>query len=252
MAMIAAGAASYAQTEAGSIMLGGSLGFGTSGGSTEISGAAAGNGSFDAPKTSNFTFSPSGAYFIADNLAVGLGISFGTSSTTTKKSYDKTTGAVSNPPANPMGVNDVAFDDKTTNGGFGINLFANKFNDLNDKWKWYYGANLGFGTGKGTMTTVKETTPGSGAYTTAEIDGPKTTNISLGANIGVTYFLTENWAFFGGLNNLVALNYTMTNQETALNPGTSTVKTNSMNLTLATGNVTSGAVNFGVFYFLGK
>lgn len=42
----------------------------------------------------------------------------------------------------------------------------------------------------------------------------------------------------------------MTKQETALNPGTSTTKTNNMNLTLATGNVTSGAVNFGVFYFL--
>lgn len=250
MAMIAAGAASYAQTEAGSIMLGGSLGFGTSGGSTEISGATAGNSTTDAPKTKSFSFSPSGAYFIIDNLAVGAGVSFGTSSNTTKKSFNKTTGAIDNPPANPLGTNDVAFDDKTTNTGFGINLFANKFNDLNDKWKWYYGANLGFSKGSSKVTTVKEATPGSG-FSASEVDGPKSTNIGFGVNMGVTYFLTENWAFFGGLNNLLALNYTATKQETALAPsGTRTTKTNNLNLTLATGNVTSGAVNFGVFYFL--
>jgi hypothetical protein len=252
MAMIAAGAASYAQTEAGSIMLGGSLGFNSAGGSTEISGAALGNGSIDAPKTSSITIAPSGAYFIADDLAIGAGISFATNSNTIKKYYDKTTGAVQNAVGYTPTLNDVAFDDKSTTSGFGINLFANKFNDLNDKWKWYYGANLGFGTGSGKVTTVKQTTPGSGAYTTSEIDGPKTTNIRLGANIGLTYFLTENWAFFGGLNDLVAVNYNTTKQETALNPGTSTVKTSNMNVTLATGNVTSGAVTFGVFYFLGK
>jgi hypothetical protein len=254
LAMIAAGAASYAQTEAGSIMIGGTLGFGTSGGSTEISGTSTpADGSVDAPKTNTLTIAPSAAYFIQDNLAVGAGISFGNSSMTAKKYYDKTTGTTTTPgPGFTPGANDVAYDDKTTTSGFGINLFVNKFNDLNDKWKWYYGANLGFGTGGGKTTIIKETTPGSGAYTTSEIDAPKSTNIGLGANIGVTYFLTENWAFFGGLNNLLALNYTTTKSETDLNPGTSTVKTNNLSLTLATGSVTSGTVNFGVFYFLGK
>lgn len=196
MAMIAAGAASYAQTEAGSIMLGGTLGFGTSGGSTEISGTPASNGSADAPKTSNFTIAPSAAYFIADNFAVGAGITFGTTTNTTKRYYDNTTGVITTPgPGFTPTPTQKAYDDKSTTSGFGINLFANKFNDLNDKWKWYYGANLGFGTGKGTTTTVKETSPGSNQWTTGEIDGPKSTNIGLGANIGVTYFLTENWAF---------------------------------------------------------
>jgi hypothetical protein len=253
LAMVAAGAAAYAQTEAGSIMIGGTLGFGTSGGSTEVSGTNSPlDGSTDAPKTNTLTIAPAGAYFIQDNLAVGLGISFGNSTNTVKRSYDNTTGAISTPPPTNPGPNDVAFDDKTTMSGFGINVFANKFNDLNDKWKWFYGANLGFGTASGKSTTVKETAAGSGVYTTSEIDAPKTTNIGLGANIGVTYFLTKNWAFFGGLNNLVALNYSMTKSETDLNPGTLTAKTNSLNLTLATGSVTSGTVNFGVFYFLGK
>lgn len=252
-AFVAMGVAAFAQTEAGSIMLGGTLGFGSGGGSTEVSGAPAGNGSIDAPKTSTFTFAPSAGYFIADNLAIGAGIAFGNTAKTEKKYYNDTTGNVITPGIGfTPGPNQIAFDDKTTKKGFGINLFANKFNDLNDKWKWYYGANLGFGMGSGKTTTIKETTPGSGSYTTAEVDAPKETSISLGANIGVTYFLTENWAFFGGLNNLVALNYTSTKSETELNPGTMTTKTSEFDLTLATGSVTSGAVTFGVYYFLGK
>jgi hypothetical protein len=75
----------------------------------------------------------------------------------------------------------------------------------------------------------------------------------LGANIGITYFLTPNWAFFGGLNDLLALNYATTKTEAPIaTGGTLTTKTSNLNLTVATGNVTSGTVTFGVFYFLGK
>lgn len=250
MAFLTAGAVSYAQTGAGSIWLGGSIGFGSAGGSTEISGAPAGNGTTDAPSTTNLNFSPTGYYFIGDDLAVGASITFGSNSTSQEKYYNKTTGTTTVPgPGFSPGANDVKYDDKTTNTGFGINLYANKFNDLSDKWKWYYGASLGFNNGSGTMTNVKMVSPGN--YTTEEKPLPSSMTVSLGANLGVSYFLNENWAFVGGLNNLFSLAYTSSSSETALPlGGTSTAKTNNLNLSVGTGTVTSGAISFGVFYVL--
>lgn len=250
LAMVAVGSAAFAQISAGTMMLGGTIGINTAGSSTETSGAPAGNGTVDGPSTFGLNFSPTFGYFLNDNLAIGGSINFGSNTITTKSSYDKTTGAVTTPPPANPGANDVAFDQKNATSGFGINLFANMYNDINGKWMWYYGAGLGFGLSSGTNTVVKETAPGSGAYTTAEQDLPSTTTISLGANLGIIHFLNDNWALQAGLTNLVGLTYAMGSSETTVGPATVKTSTSNMNLTLGTGSFGLGGVGVGVFYFL--
>ncbi len=254
-AMVAAGSTAFAQISAGTMMLSGSLGFGSSGSSTETSGAPAPfvNGTVDGPKGSNFNFSPSFGYFLQDNLAVGISVNFGSNSSTVKSEFDPTTGA-----NGPIGAaptpGRTAYDNTTTSSGFGIGLFANMYNELNSKWLWYYGATLGFSTGSGSTTQIKGTgNPPVAPFAPTTVDGMTTTNISLGANIGMLYFLTDSWAMSAGLNNLLSLNYQSTNLETPIAVGgTTTAKTNNLNLGVGTGGFGLGAVNVGVSYFLGR
>lgn len=249
MAMVAAGAAAYAQISAGSMMLGGTIGFGTGSSKTETTGSSipALNVSVDGPSSSSFNISPTFGYFIQDNLAVGASLNFGTGTTTTKASYDPAGPGLSVPPV--AGETPVDREDKTS--AFGISLFANKYNEISDKWMWFYGANLGFSMSSGTITDVKETGNGTGVYAPYERDKPSATNIGLGANLGVIHFLNDNWGLQAGLTNLVGINYNMTSAETATaGGGTTESTTNDFNITLGTGNFGLGAVNVGVFYFL--
>jgi outer membrane protein len=224
MALLAAGTASYAQISAGTMMLGGTIGFGTGSSKTETTGSTipALNVSVDGPSSSSFNISPTFGYFISDNMAVGAALNFGTSTTTTKASYDPNSpGGLSIPPA--VGETPVDQEDKTT--GFGISLFANKYNEMSEKWMWFYGANLGFGMNSGTITDVKETAPGSGVYAPYERDKPSTTNIGLGANLGVLCFLNENWGLQAGLTNLVGINYSSSSSESPAGGGGTTETT---------------------------
>jgi|GEM_PF-2942653 hypothetical protein len=248
VAMLAAGSAAFAQISAGTLMLGGTINFGSKSGTVETTGAPVAVPKEDLPSESNFNLGITGGYFLNDNLAIGASIGFGSSSDVTKRSYDKTTGAISTPPQ--TGADDVAFDDEDKTSGFGINVFANMYNDINGKWMWYYGAGLGFGTASGTTTAVEETSPGSGTWAPVTKDLPSTTTISLGANLGVLHFLSDNWALQAGLNNLLGFEYVMGKGETKAGAVTTTTSTSEMNLTLGTGSFGLGAVNVGIFYFL--
>jgi hypothetical protein len=254
MAMVAVGSAAMAQISSGSMMFGGTIGIRSQGGTNEISGSPvpAQNRSIDLPSQSNFNLGLTGGYFIQDNLAVGATIGFGSTSNVTKSAYNKTTGAVTTPPPSTLGADDVLFDDETATSGFNLNLFANKYNEINDKWMWFYGAGLGFGTGSGTSTAIEEITPGATppAYAPVTKDAPSTTTISLGANLGVIHFLSENWALQAGLNNLLGFTYTMGSSEVKAGPVTSKTSTSDMNLNLGTGSFGLGGLNVGVFYFL--
>ncbi|MFN4973534.1 MAG: outer membrane beta-barrel protein [Bacteroidota bacterium] len=246
VAMLAAGSAAFAQISAGTLMLGGTIGFNSESGSVETTGAPVAVPKVELPSTSSFNLGITGGYFLNDNLAIGASIGFGSTSDVTKRSYDKTTGVVSTPPL--TGADDVAFDDENKASGFGINLFANMYNDINGKWMWYYGAGLGFGTASGTTTVVEETSPGVWAH--KSIDAPSTTTISLGANLGVLHFLSDNWALQAGLNNLLGFDYEMGKAEVKNGAITTTTSTSEMNLTLGTGSFGLGAVNVGIFYFI--
>ena len=71
VALVATVMLSYAQ-----VYVGGSLGFNTSGGKFETTGAPA----VDLPSTSSFHFSPRVGYYLDDNLSAGLMIGFGSDS----------------------------------------------------------------------------------------------------------------------------------------------------------------------------
>ena len=258
LAFLAASAASYAQIAQGTMMLGGTLGFGSGSGTNEVTGAATttSNVSFNTPATSNFSIAPTFGYFLQENLAVGASINFVMGpNTTTKMIYNSTTGSTfSDNGATTLGANQVRYDKKVTNSTIGISLFANKFMSINEKWYYYMGASLGYSMLSGATTSVMYNSAGLGSWAPNDNAVQTATNtISLGANLGVYYFLNKNWALQAGLNNLFAFSYVMattTTDNTAATNGTTKVSTNTMNLTLGTGTFGLGAVNVGVFYFL--
>jgi hypothetical protein len=185
-------------------------------------------------------------------MAVGASITFGTNSMTEKRVFSEAGGDVGVDDGTTINSPDKAYDRVTTNTNFGITLFANKYNELSEKWMWYYGAGLGFANSGSTVNAPKA--DATGKYALADIDGPSTTTISLGANLGALFFLNENWALNAGLNNLLALNYAMTNHEvvTPLTAGEAkqTTTGSNLNLTVGTGSFGLGAVNVGLFYFI--
>jgi outer membrane protein len=110
--VIFASAISYAQTDQGGMMVGGSLGIS----STSYEGSTT--------KSSSFNFSPSFGYFISDNLAIGAGLGFG--SNTTKA------GAV-----------------KSTSSSFAFGPFARYYKfTSNENFAFYGQASLMIGSGK--------------------------------------------------------------------------------------------------------
>ncbi len=254
LALLATGVASYAQLAQGTMMLGGGIGFSSSGGSTETTGAtpAAANVKIDAPAVSSFTISPTFGYFMSENMAVGGSINFGSSSTTDKRVFNSSTGSTRSDDGSTLGAKEAKFDKVTKSSGFGISLFANKYTGINEKWYWYMGGTLGFNSASGTSTSVVSDFATPATWSTKEIAAPTTTTISLGANLGVLYKLNDSWGFQAGLNNIFGFSYAM-GSSTVDNGGTagSTKTTSSdMNLNVGTGAFGLGAVTFGAFYFI--
>lgn len=133
-----------AQTSSGNMMVGGALELESS--------SRQGSNLNDA---SSLYFSPSFGYFLSDNLAIGAGISVGSSSSGTG-------------------------DAKTVTTNFGFGPFARYYLfTSNDRFAFFGHAGLHFGTGK--------TNPPFGADT-------KSSSISFSVAPGAAYFFNEHWA----------------------------------------------------------
>lgn len=123
-------------------------------------------------KTNSFSFNPKAGYFVTDKLAVGveLGVGSGKEETT---------------------VAGVGSTEEKTNS-FSGGVFARYyFLDLGQRFKTYTEAGLGFGSQKW------------------EQDGTelqKDTNFGLGIDLGINYFVTENFAINFGLADVLAFN----------------------------------------------
>ena len=142
---------SSAQIEQGRIMLGGSLGFSSSTSETDAGGTTA-----DGPESSGFEIMPYGGYFITDNIAVGLGVGYSSSTT----------------------------DDQTTEtemSAFNVEPFARYYMNMGDRF--YMFAHLGIPFESGTS----ETTTGG-----VTADGPETTSFGVGITPGLSYFVSDN------------------------------------------------------------
>ena len=106
-------------------------------------------------KTSNFNFAPKAGYFISDNLAVGLGLDFGSNKADKAEEAGKET--------------------ETSTVGFGA--FARYyFLELGERFKTYGEFGIGYETANDKIADVK------------------TNTFRAKATLGINYFVTENFA----------------------------------------------------------
>ena len=122
-------------------------------------------------KENNLNFSPKVGYFLSDKLALGVELGVG--------SAKEETGA-----------------NETTSNTFNAGVFARYyFLDLGQRFKTYTEAGLGFGSGKN------------------EVNGNETSSnssLNFGIDLGINYFVTENFAINFGLNNVLGYSNTTT------------------------------------------
>ena len=151
---------SFAQVGAGKMFAGGGLGIGSYG-----SKSIAGGTTTEGPKTLNLSISPSVGYFVSDNIAVGLAITFNNS--TTKVDLGAGVG-----------------ESKTVNNSFGLRPMARYYKGFSETFFAYVEGSVGFENGK-----TKNTTSG----TTTETSNTS----SFGINVapGFAFFPTEKYAF---------------------------------------------------------
>ncbi|OYQ38000.1 hypothetical protein CHU92_06995 [Flavobacterium cyanobacteriorum] len=139
-------------------------------------------------KESTFNFNPKAGYFLTEKLA--LGVEFGVGSEKTEDTPNGGTTA------------------ETTTNSFNAGVFARYyFLDLGQRFKTYAEAGVGYGSSKD------------------EEDGQevsKLTGFNVGIDLGINYFITENFAINFGLTNVLAFN----NEKTEFPSGAET-KTNS-------------------------
>jgi hypothetical protein len=168
--LLASVAGAFAQTAAGNIAIGGTLGFTMSGGKTTTSA-----GTTDKDKSSTIDFLPNVSYFISDKLAIGLGIGYkGSSSSSADYTNDNLT------------ENGSKVTLKTSNPAFQINPFVKYFISTGDKSAFFLrgGVDLAFGSEKSQTrvnNAAKDNDPG------------KTTEIGLGVMPGFLFFPADNW-----------------------------------------------------------
>ena len=167
--LLASVAGAFAQTAAGNIAIGGTLGLtATSGKSkTTVGGTTT---EADAPKSTTINFMPNVSYFISDKFGIGLGIGYGSTSTTTYAT-NSTGGKVNL---------------KGTNSGFTVNPFAKYFISTGDKSAFFIkgGLDLTFGNSKSQSLV---------ADAVKDNDPAKTTSIGIGVMPGFLFFPADNF-----------------------------------------------------------
>ncbi|MDP1725175.1 MAG: outer membrane beta-barrel protein [Bacteroidota bacterium] len=209
-----------AQTGAGSIMLGGNIGYTSTTTSKKITPAPVPPAVTPADvKSSTMMFQVIGGYFIMDGLAVGLGVDYGSSTS-------------------PNSSGSFKWDTKTS--GFDIILFARKYMDVSDKFKmWGQGA---FNYGSMTISDfyVTGTPPALIA-----IPDQKATLIGFNITPGFTFFPSEKWGIDFALANFIGYN-SMSSETTA---GPTTTKTTTSDIGI---NINTMTPTLGLFYYIGK
>lgn len=144
----------HAQTDQGTIMLGGGLNFNTASSKT----AGVDNGT-----TTSFGIRPNVGYFISDNLAIGLGLGFNSSTTKTPTAGGGTG------------------NDETVTSEFTVSPFVRYYSEIGDKAGAFLQGSVNFGSDKSKFT------PAGGA--TAESKG---SSIGVGISPGVYWFITNH------------------------------------------------------------
>lgn len=161
-----------AQTEKGKSLINGSVGFGSSKTDNTSTGPSASN-----QKSNYFTVAPNYGYFISNNLAVGLGLSF---------LYNKQTANSTNIIASTTVFSSQIYKQSI----FVINPFLRKYVDVAEKFKFF--GHLNGGVGYGTIEAKNEynytTTP------TISEDKYKVTSYNVALSPGFAFYPSKKWA----------------------------------------------------------
>ena len=165
-----------AQIESGKLFIGGSVGFGTNGGSSEASTGGT-TVTKDSPSTFGFNFIPQAGFMITENLAVGGGIGYDYSKTTWIESHTDNTGKSGD------------YEMYSKSGSFIFAPFARFYKNTGDKVYAFgeFAMPLSFGT--------RQTNSWDSSIPAIVIDDP-TKLMSFGVNlsIGFNYFLNDKCA----------------------------------------------------------
>lgn len=173
--IFAVAASSFAQTSAGTVFIGGGLGFSSSNSkeTVKIGGTTINT---DGPQSTEFSILPGVGYFVADKLAIGIDISF--------------TG-------NSLKENEDGGDyTKVSTTTVGFTPFARKYFMLADNFG--FTGNLGVGVAFGSSKIENKQ-----GNTTTTTEGPKVTTLEVGISPGLVFFpsnrvgLEANFGFVG-------------------------------------------------------
>lgn len=224
LAMIAVGTAAFAQISSGSLMMGGSLGFNSSGGGTvDITPGGGGTKtSKDLTATSDWNFSPAIGYFFTDNLAAGVRLNVGSTNMGQVTTTDgKTT------------ENVASFD-------LGVELFGRYYKELGTNVYMFIDAGLGYSS----MSYTDKTQDGLDKLK----DDDKNSITAMGINIapGITYFPTAKWGIDLTLNRLIGYNMYNSTVEAPNNGGK--IETSTSDFGIGLGLMPS----LGLHYYMGK
>jgi len=159
-----------AQTEKGKSVINGAIGF-----STNKSENTSSNVSVIDQKSNSFTFAPSFGYFVANNLAIGLGVGY-SQNKNTSNSFDANSSTL------------VYYKQIAKQQIFSVNPFLRKYVDIADKFKFFGQINLGIGFGKA-ENTVTYNTPSTTLENTY-----KFTSYSGAISPGFAFFPSKKWA----------------------------------------------------------
>ncbi len=181
---IVAGAAlsTNAQISKGSIMLGGSLGANMKMESKTTIGSITNT----KPGHTDWNFSPTGGYFVADGLVVGLGLNLESNFLEEVLSADSLK------------------KEHIMASGLGINLIVRKYFEIENNIYFHLQGGFGYNT----VSATDRVPDGLSALK----DGDKITSSAIGINVtpGLTYFVSPKWGIDFSLNNIVSYNSTTT------------------------------------------
>ena len=207
---------SNAQISKGSLMFGGSLGANIA----MESKTAVGSVSVTTPGYTEWNFSPTAGYFIADGLVVGLGLNLDS-----KYMYQVST-------------TDKSKTENIMASGLGVNLIVRKYFEIESKVYFHAQAGLGYSS----MNYTDRDKDGASALK----DGDKFSGTTIGINItpGLTYFVSPKWGIDFSLNNILAYNSSTLTQD----DGVAKVETTSGGISVGAGLTPT----LGLFYYMGK
>ena len=210
---------SYSQTEKGKMFIGGQISL--SGSSNSRLDTLFGSSS----NSVAFTFAPSFGYFIANNVAIGATVMFGTSNST-QNFINQGAG----------GIPSSKLTDKSTSLNLGFGGFACYYINITDKLKAYFNGGINYTNSTSKYTNIYSNYPGN-----SSIDQPQINTISLAVTPGLIYFITPKIGIETSFGNM-SYSYSSSKDKSLSYPNYNNSSNYGINLNLA-------AFSFGLNYF---